>query len=70
MTYGTTQRRSESDKPAAESKRPEARRSEWPDKRFESLVVQIDGQGGSKTVSEANWRVKRPARWSERPIRG
>ena len=49
MTYGTTQRRSESNIPATESERP-VRRSERPAKRFESLHgrqrVRIGGSRG------------------------
>ena len=40
-------RRSESDKPATESKRP-ARKSHRLAKRFESVGIQIDGQEGSE----------------------
>ena len=47
MTYDTTQKISESDIPATESKRP-ARSSPEPAKRLESLGGQINGQEGSQ----------------------
>ena len=49
MTYGTTQRRSESVMPATESERP-AREFERPAEWFESLGGQTDGQDGSQRV--------------------